>query len=65
MKRENGSITLTVFVTVMFILIVLGTMLTTISAKSKSQLVEFQKLREAYDGDMETLFEERNTIVEP
>ena len=65
MKRENGSITLTVFVTVMFILIVLGTMLTTISAKSKSQLVEFQKLREEYDGDMETLFEERNTIVEP
>ena len=58
-KNENGSIAMIVFVTVMFMLIVLGTLLTNISSKSKSQLVEQQKWRDAYDGDMRKLYEER------
>lgn len=62
-KSEKGSISMIVFVTVMFMMVVLGTLLTTISAKSKSQLVEQQKLKNAYDGDMRTIFEERNAYV--
>ena len=59
-KNEKGSITMIVLATIMFILVILATLLTTISAKSKSQLVETQKLKDAYDGDMKTIFEARN-----
>ena len=61
-KSEKGSIAMIVFVTVMFMMVVLGTLLTNISSKSKSQIVEQQRWRNAYDGDMKTIFEERNTV---
>ena len=60
MKNEKGSITMLVFVTIMFILMILGTLLTSISAKSKSQILETQKLREAYDGNMAEIYEQRS-----
>ena len=55
-KSEKGSISMIVFVTVMFMMIVLSTL----SSKSKSQIVEQQKWRNTYDGDMKQAFEERN-----
>ena len=62
MKRnEKGSITLIVFATVMMILIVLSAILTSSAMKNKSQLIETQKLKNAYDGDMNVIYTEYNS----
>ena len=58
-KSELGSITVVVFATVTFILIILATIFTTITMKRKSQQVELQELKVAYDGDMANIYEER------
>ena len=58
-KSELGSITVVVFATVTFILIILATIFTTITMKRKSQQVELQELKLAYDGDMANIYEER------
>ena len=57
-KSEKGSTTLITFATVMFILIVVGTILTMVMSKQKSQLVETKRLQEAYDGDMAEIYTE-------
>lgn len=54
-NNEKGSSTIIVFVTVMFLLILLGTTLTSLAMKNKSQMTEFQELRSAYDGDMASI----------
>lgn len=54
-NNEKGSSTIIVFVTVMFLLILLGTTLTSLAMKNKSQMTEFQELRSAYDGDMDSI----------
>lgn len=58
-KNENGSISAIVVVTVLFILMILGTYLTTISSKRKAQIQETLLLQEAYDGDMKNIYEEQ------
>lgn len=63
-KREMGSITVVVFATVTFILIILSTIYATISQKRKSQAIELQELKEAYDIDMDQAFEERSSNKE-
>ena len=55
---EKASATLIVFITVFFILIILGTILTTVYLKRRSQLVEIQSFKEAYDADMDETYEE-------
>ena len=60
-NSEMGSATSVVFVTVMFTLMILGTVFTTIALKSKSQLAELSMLKEAYDGDVEAIYKE-NTV---
>ena len=59
-KSELGSITVVVFATVTFILIILATIFTTITLKRKSQQVELQELKLAYDGDMANIYEVRS-----
>ena len=59
-KSERGSATLLVFATVMFMLIALSTILTSVYFKNKSQLTEMDKLRDAYTtDDMEDAFKEK------
>jgi surface protein len=59
MKNEKGSVTVITLMTVMFLTIVLASYLTTISLKRKSQLVETKMLQNAYDGDMEAIYNEQ------
>lgn len=60
--NEKGSATLIVFVTIMFLLIILGTALTTLAMKSKSQMVELETLKNSYDGDMATAYKNYNNV---
>lgn len=48
MRKEQGSITMIVFATVTFILIVLATTMTSMTYKRKSQAVELQDLKNIY-----------------
>ncbi len=53
-KSEQGSVTLIVLVTVLFIIAILSAYLTFIISKRKAQLAETKQLQQAYDGDLET-----------
>ncbi len=59
-NKEKGSSTIIVFVSVMFLLIMLGTILTALAMKSKSQLVELDTLRNVYDGNMAEIYQNYN-----
>lgn len=59
-NKEKGSSTIIVFVSVMFLLIMLGTTLTALAMKSKSQLVELDTLRNVYDGNMAEIYQNYN-----
>ena len=56
---ENGSVTMIVIVTVFFIVILLSSFFIYTSSRRRAQLEETQRIAEAYNGDMETLYEER------
>ncbi len=58
-KNENGSATAIVVVTILFILMILGTYLTSITSKRKAQLQETRILQNIYDGDMKNIYEEQ------
>lgn len=58
-KNENGSVTALLVVTILFILVMLGTYLTSISSKRKAQLQETKLLQDAYDGDMKNIYEQQ------
>ncbi len=58
-KNENGSVTLIVLVTILFILIVLATNLVYISAKRKSQLQESMILQNVYDTGLKKTYDEQ------
>ena len=58
-NSEKASATLIVFVTVFFILIILGTILTTAYLKRRAQLVDLMDLKDAYDGDLEEAYNDR------
>ncbi len=59
-NKEKGSSTIIVFVSVMFLLIMLGTILTALAMKSKSQLIELDTLRNVYDGNMAEIYQNYN-----
>ena len=48
-----------VIVTVFFIVILLSSFFIYTSSRRRAQLEETQRIAEAYNGDMETLYEER------
>ena len=52
-NKEQGSITIVVFATVLFILLILATTLTTMTYKRKSQAVELEDLKEIYSMEGE------------
>lgn len=54
--NEKGSVTMIVVVTVFFIVILLSSFLIYMSARRKSQLEETKKISEAYDGDMDDIY---------
>ena len=58
-KSEQGSVTLIVLVTVLFIIAILSAYLTFIISKRKAQLAETKQLQQAYDGDLETAYTEQ------
>ena len=58
-KSEQGSVTLIVLVTVLFIIAILSAYLTFIISKRKAQLAETKQLQQAYDGDLETAYIEQ------
>lgn len=58
-KNENGSVAAIVVATVIFILIILGTYLTTISSKRKAQIYETILLQNAYDVDIKSIYQDQ------
>lgn len=60
MKRgEKGSVTIIVLVTVFFLVIILTSFFIYTSSRRRAQLEETERIAEAYDGDMDTLYETR------
>ena len=59
---EKGSVTMIVIVTVFFLVILLTSFFIYSSSRRRAQLEETEKIAEAYDGDMETLYEERAQV---
>jgi len=57
--NERGSVTAIVVESVLFLMIVLSTIFTTMALKNKSQLAELSELNHAYDGNMEAIYNER------
>lgn len=54
--NEKGSVTMIVVVTVFFIVILLSSFLIYMSARRRAQLEETKKISEAYDGDMDDIY---------
>lgn len=58
-KNEKGSVTGITVATILFIMIIMGTYLTTISSKRKAQLQETKLLQEIYGGDINEIYKEQ------
>ena len=56
MKSEKGNATLITFATLALIIIIIGTIFTTVVAKRKSQLIETMQFVNIYDGDMGAIY---------
>jgi len=52
MKSEKGSATAIVIYTILAILIILTSLIITFSYKSRTQIIEMDKLRNVYDVNM-------------
>ncbi len=61
-KSEKGSVTLIVLTTVLFILALLATNLTYISAKRRAQLEETMILQDTYDADMTLTYRQQEEL---
>ena len=61
-KSEKGSVTLIVLTTVLFILALLATNLTYISAKRRAQLEETMILQDTYDADMTATYRQQEEL---
>ena len=59
-QNEKGSVTMIVVVTIFFIVILLSSFFIYTTSRRKSQLEETQRIENAYDGDMEAIYEEIN-----
>ncbi len=55
-KNENGSVTLVVLVTVLFIVILLSSYLVYVSSRRRAQLKETEAISESYDGNMAEIY---------
>lgn len=60
-KKENGSVTVVVFSTVTFLLIIMAAIFTTMIYKRKSQAIELHDLKEVYESSMEEAYIERTS----
>ena len=60
-QSEKGSVTMVVAVTIFFIVILLSSYFIYTTSRRKAQIEETEKIAEAYDGDMEAIYEEINS----
>jgi len=63
-QSEKGSVTMIVAVTIFFIVILLSSFFIYTTSRRRAQLEETEKIAEAYDGDMEAIYEEINSRYE-
>ncbi len=61
MKSERGNATLITFASLALIIIIIGTIFTTVVAKRKSQLIETMQFVNTYDGDMATIYTQQES----
>lgn len=59
-QSEKGSVTMIVVVTIFFIVILLSSYFIYTTSRRRAQLEETQRISNAYDGDMEAIYEEIN-----
>lgn len=63
-QSEKGSVTMVVTVTIFFIVILLSSFFIYTTSRRRAQIEETEKIAEAYDGDMEAIYEEINSRYE-
>lgn len=56
-QSEKGSVTMVVTVTIFFIVILLSSFFIYTTSRRRAQIEETEKIAEAYDGDMEAIYE--------
>ena len=59
-QSEKGSVTMIVAVTIFFIVILLSSFFIYTTSRRRAQLEETERISNAYDGDMESIYEEIN-----
>lgn len=59
-QSEKGSVTMVVVVTIFFIVIILSSFFIYTTSRRRAQLEETERIANAYNGDMETIYEEIN-----
>ena len=59
-QSEKGSVTMVVAVTIFFIVILLSSFFIYTTSRRRAQLEETERISNAYDGDMESIYEEIN-----
>lgn len=60
-QSEKGSVTMIVAVTIFFIVILLSSFFIYTTSRRRAQLEETKRISNAYDGDMEAIYEEINS----
>ena len=63
-QSEKGSVTMIVVVTIFFIVILLSSFFIYTTSRRRAQLEETERISNAYDGDMESIYEEINDRYE-
>lgn len=63
-QTEKGSVTMIVVVTIFFIVILLSSFFIYTTSRRRAQLEETERISNAYDGDMESIYEEINDRYE-
>ena len=59
-QTEKGSVTMIVVVTIFFIVILLSSFFIYTTSRRRAQIEETERISNAYDGDMEAIYEEIN-----
>ena len=55
-SKENGSVTLIVLVTILFIVIILSSFLVYISSRRRAQIKETETISETYNENMTSIY---------
>ena len=63
-QSEKGSVTMIVVATIFFIVIILSSFFIYTTSRRRAQLEETERISNAYDGDMESIYEEINDRYE-